>query len=73
MNRTNRDDFSAKVKDDLSKRVGYRCSKCRKMTSGPNQEGGAVNIGVAAHIYAAALAVMNLRSGCSSRTGTISG
>jgi hypothetical protein len=51
-----RDDFSLKVKDTLSKRVGLRCSNpdCRVLTTGPNSlEDKATNIGVAAHITAA--------------------
>jgi hypothetical protein len=51
-----RDDFSAKTKELLSRRVGFRCSnpKCRKVTSGPDSTGsGAVSIGVAAHIAGA--------------------
>jgi hypothetical protein len=52
-----RDDFSVQVKDTLAKRVGYRCSNpgCRKLTAGPHAERlRAVNIGVGAHITAAA-------------------
>lgn len=52
-----RDDFSAKTKEILAKRVAYRCSNpdCRKPTVGPNSEPGkTVLIGVAAHITAAA-------------------
>jgi hypothetical protein len=52
-----RDDFSEPVKLGLAKRAGFRCSNpdCRQPTSGPqSQESGAVNIGVAAHITAAA-------------------
>lgn len=52
-----RDDFRQPVKEQLAKRVGIRCSNpnCRKQTSGPqSQDRGAVNIGVAAHITAAA-------------------
>lgn len=54
---TNRDDFSAKTKDLLAKRVGYRCSNpaCRKLTCGANDNpSDFTNIGVAAHICAAA-------------------
>jgi hypothetical protein len=53
----NRDDFSEKTKDRIGKRVGFHCSEptCNKYTIGPEQEGvGIVNIGVAAHITAAA-------------------
>jgi putative transposase len=57
--RTNavRDDFTQAVKEQLAKRAGARCSnpQCRRPTSGPqSQPTGAVNIGVAAHISAAA-------------------
>lgn len=50
-----RDDFSVQVKEVLAKRVGYLCSnpRCRQLTSGPRLEGGAINVGVAAHIKAA--------------------
>ena len=52
-----RDDFSSALKDTLAKRVGFRCSNpdCRKSTSGPQENPtAALNIGVAAHIRAAA-------------------
>ena len=52
-----RDDFSAGVKDKLAKRVGLLCSRpeCACATTGPKADpGGAINIGVAAHITAAA-------------------
>jgi len=51
-----RDDFDAKTKEMLARRVGYRCSNpdCRKLTSGPQEDPTkAVSIGVAAHITAA--------------------
>jgi hypothetical protein len=51
-----RDEFSAKAKDLLARRVGIRCSNpgCRHPTSGPQADpNGAVNLGVAAHITAA--------------------
>ena len=51
-----RDNFSKSTKELLAKRVSYNCSNpdCRKPTSGPQSiESGSVNIGVAAHIYAA--------------------
>ncbi len=51
-----RDDFSAKTKDLLARRVGFRCSNpgCRQLTVGPQVDpSGAVNVGVAAHITAA--------------------
>lgn len=53
-----RDDFTAKTKEILAKRVGYLCSNpvCRKHTVGPNSnEEKATSIGVAAHITAASL------------------
>ena len=53
----NRDDFSAKLKEALARRVGYHCSNptCQKLTIGPSTNPmGTVNIGVAAHITAAA-------------------
>lgn len=52
-----RDDFSISVKEILAKRVGYKCSNpnCRQSTCGPQSNTtGAVNIGVAAHVKAAA-------------------
>jgi tetratricopeptide (TPR) repeat protein len=52
-----RDDFGATVKRMIAARAGYRCSnpKCRRQTSGPQADPTkAVNIGVAAHITAAA-------------------
>ncbi|OCB75557.1 HNH endonuclease [Flavobacterium piscis] len=53
----NRDDFTSKTKDILSKRVSLTCSNpdCQRPTSGPNTDPNkATNIGVAAHISAAA-------------------
>lgn len=52
-----RDEFSAGVKDLLAKRAAHMCSNpgCRRPTSGPQAgSSGTVNIGVAAHICAAA-------------------
>jgi hypothetical protein len=52
-----RDEFTKETKDILAKRVGLRCSNpnCRRLTSGPQvHPRKAVNIGVAAHIAAAA-------------------
>jgi energy-coupling factor transporter ATP-binding protein EcfA2 len=52
-----RDDFDKSTKETLAKRVGYQCSNpsCRKLTSGPHEDPSkSVNIGVAAHITAAA-------------------
>jgi len=51
-----RDDFDAKTKEILARRVGYCCSNpdCGKPTSGPQEDPAkALNIGVAAHITAA--------------------
>ncbi len=53
----NRDEFSVLTRDRLAKRVGVRCSNpsCRKLTTGPRSESShIINIGVAAHITAAA-------------------
>ncbi len=52
-----RDEFDRETKETLAKRVGVRCSNpnCRKLTCGPQTDGTkALNIGVAAHITAAA-------------------
>jgi hypothetical protein len=64
-----RDDFPLKTIETLAKRVGYRCSNpdCRKLTSGPHEEAHkSVNIGVAAHITAAAPAGKRYNPGLSS-------
>lgn len=53
----NRDDFSEQTKRLLANRAGVRCSNpnCRKPTSGANTDPNKIiNIGVAAHITAAA-------------------
>ena len=53
----NRDDFSNFTKELLANRVGRRCSNpnCRKLTCGANDDPSKItNIGVAAHICAAA-------------------
>lgn len=52
-----RDDFSRATKENLAKRVGLRCSNpaCKAPTSGPHTDKTkAINLGVAAHISAAA-------------------
>lgn len=53
-----RDEFSAKTKELAAKRVGYLCSHpdCRRNTVGASDEGNdrVCNVGVAAHICAAA-------------------
>lgn len=51
-----RDDFSWKTKEELAKRVAYKCSnpQCRKPTIGANESSnGIVSVGEAAHICAA--------------------
>lgn len=58
MTKQSRDDFSKPTKRVLAFRAGHRCSfpGCGKPTSGPSDEAPDrhVNVGVAAHIYAAA-------------------
>ena len=57
MTQRNRDDFPQKVIDNVAKRAGYMCSwpECGKRTVGAGEEQATVvNIGVAAHINAAA-------------------
>ena len=52
-----RHDFSTSTKGLLASRVGFKCSNpgCRQPTSGPRRDpSGTVNVGVAAHITAAA-------------------
>ena len=52
-----RDDFTSATKELLANRVGRRCSNpaCRKLTCGANTNPEKItNIGVAAHICAAA-------------------
>src|SRR5262249_11665964 len=52
-----RDDFSQSTISKIARRVGYLCSKpeCRKLTIGPKPSSdGWINIGIAAHITAAA-------------------
>lgn len=55
---TNRDDFTAAVKKAIALRAGYRCSfsGCDRLTIGPSDESpsASANVGVAAHIHAAA-------------------
>lgn len=53
----NRDNFSEKVKNQIAKRAGWLCSfpSCRAHTVGATEDGqGEINIGIAAHICAAA-------------------
>jgi len=58
-NKTNRDDFLSKTKSALAARANYRCSfpGCDVITCGPSSESpsAVTNIGVAAHICAAAV------------------
>lgn len=52
-----RDEFKAQTKKTLAERAGYHCSNpsCRALTAGPEaNESGSVNVGIAAHITAAA-------------------
>lgn len=50
-----RDDFRERTRQTLCRRAGNRCSLCRTVTSGPHTDPEkAVNLGVAAHITAAA-------------------
>lgn len=53
-----RDEFSESTKSRLAMRAGYRCSMpgCNQQTIGPSDESpeGVINVGVAAHICAAA-------------------
>lgn len=54
---SNRDDFSEATKRSLAKRVGFLCSNpnCKAPTSGPQiSNSKSINVGVAAHITAAA-------------------
>ena len=53
----NRDEFSEKTKHRIAKRAGWLCSDpdCRRLTVGASGDGeGEINIGVVAHICAAA-------------------
>lgn len=52
----NRDDFRAPVVRTIAQRAGYRCSNqaCLRPTIGPDGADDSANIGVAAHITAAA-------------------
>lgn len=54
---TKRDDFPLKVKRQIERKSGFRCSNpiCGRMTIGPSRDGSkVVNMGVVAHICAAA-------------------
>ena len=56
MPKTNRDDFSKETVLRAAQRTAFRCSFCRMPTIGPSREANNAvsNIGVAAHICAAA-------------------
>ena len=47
------EDFSERDKRVLAQRVGYRCSICDRLTSGPSSDGTSLNTGVACHIRGA--------------------
>jgi hypothetical protein len=52
-----RDEFSATIKQHVATRTGHHCSNpdCRAQTAGPQiTDAGTLNVGVAAHISAAA-------------------
>lgn len=49
-----RDNFTSSVKRALADRAGHHCSRCKKLTTGPDGSGdGVASIGVACHICAA--------------------
>ncbi len=57
MAKANRDEFTEKTKQQIAKRAGWLCSdpSCRRHTIGSNSDGdGEINLGIAAHICAAA-------------------
>ncbi len=57
MAKNNRDEFTPKTKRQIAKRAGWHCSdpSCRRLTIGANSDGtDEINLGVAAHICAAA-------------------
>ncbi|MHB1350329.1 MAG: NACHT domain-containing protein [Desulfobulbaceae bacterium] len=57
MARQNRDDFTEKIKNQIAKRAGWLCAdpSCRRPTIGSTSDGdGEINLGIAAHICAAA-------------------
>jgi len=56
-NKNNRDDFTQAVKDKLAQRVNYICSNpacCRGTSAAATDKNKSINVGVAAHICAAA-------------------
>lgn len=57
MAKENRDEFTEKTKQQIARRAGWLCSdpSCRRPTIGSNSDGdGEINLGIAAHICAAA-------------------
>ena len=57
MAKKNRDEFTEKTKRQIARRAGWHCSdpSCRRLTIGANSDGtDEINLGVAAHICAAA-------------------
>jgi len=56
VSRHNRDNFPGPVLREIAYEVGHHCSNpaCRAPTSGPSKQKGASNVGVGAHITAAA-------------------
>lgn len=56
MKNSKRDDFTETIKSKLAKRVAFICSNpsCKRLTIGPDTKNGINNVGVAAHICAAA-------------------
>ena len=57
MSNSRRDNFTKATRDQIGKQAGWHCSRpgCRRLTVGSNSAGdGEINIGVAAHICAAA-------------------
>lgn len=58
MTTSSRDDFTAKTRETIARRSGYRCAfpNCRRLTTMPNPEdpSSSVGTGIGAHICAAA-------------------
>jgi ribosomal protein L37AE/L43A len=45
-------DFTQRTKNELQKRAGNKCSRCKNITTGPTLDPEkSINIGEAAHIY----------------------
>ena len=47
------EDFTEPIKRVLAQRVGYRCSVCLRLTSGPSSDGTSLNTGIGCHIKGA--------------------